>query len=98
MLQAAIATLGAAGKVSDMDLDELESTDKKAKKKDKKKRTAAELEADIGKSVELHVAVDAICILLYAQDLRPMHRTGCFTAKPTAAFKAVESELHAHTI
>ena len=47
-MQAAIATLGAAGKVDDMDLDEVETADKKAKKKDKKKRTAAEVEADIG--------------------------------------------------
>lgn len=47
-LQAAIATLGASGKVADMDLDEVETTEKKIKKKDKKKRTAAEVEADIG--------------------------------------------------
>lgn len=50
-LQAAIATLGASGKVADMDLDEVETTEKKTKKKDKKKRTAAEVEADIGNNV-----------------------------------------------
>ena len=48
VVQAAIATLGTAGKVADMDLDEVETTEKKTKKKDKKKRTAAEVEADIG--------------------------------------------------
>lgn len=44
-MQEAIATLGAAGKVDDMDLDEVETADKKAKKT-KKKRAAEETEAD----------------------------------------------------
>lgn len=65
-MQAAIASLGAAGKVSDMDLDEVETTDKKAKKKDKKKRTAAELEANIG----------MMAALLYA-DYSSLHRGVC---------------------
>ncbi len=47
-LQEAIATLGAAGKVDDMDLDEAEATDKKAKKS-KKKRTAED--AETGQSI-----------------------------------------------
>lgn len=41
VLQEAIASLGAAGKVDDMDLDEAETTDKKSKKS-KKKRSAEE--------------------------------------------------------
>ncbi|KAL3141492.1 hypothetical protein ABBQ32_005054 [Trebouxia sp. C0010 RCD-2024] len=45
-MQAAIATLGANGTVPDMDLDEVETTEKKSKKKDKKKRSAAEVDTD----------------------------------------------------
>ena len=42
-LQEAIATLGAAGKIDDMDLDEAEASEKKSKKS-KKKRTAEDAE------------------------------------------------------
>ena len=66
-MQAAIATLGTAGKVDDMDLDEVETTEKKTKKKDKKKRTAGEVEADIGN--HLVVPVPAVsCIITSIDD------------------------------
>ena len=58
ILQAAIATLGANSTVPDMDLDEVETTEKKSKKKDKKKRSAAE--ADTGNDTVRQV-VDAAC-------------------------------------
>ncbi len=42
-VQEAIASLGAAGKVDDMDLDEADATEKKSKKS-KKKRSAEDTE------------------------------------------------------
>lgn len=62
-LQAAIATLGASGKVADMDLDEVETTEKKTKKKDKKKRTAAEVEADIGNNCAVPIYSSSTCMI-----------------------------------
>lgn len=56
--------MGTAGKVADMDLDEVETTEKKTKKKDKKKRTAAEVEADIGDRLAAPVHA-AVCIITY---------------------------------
>ena len=57
-MQAAIATLAANGTVPDMDLDEVETTEKKSKKKDKKKRSAAE--ADTGNGT-IRQDVDGAC-------------------------------------
>ena len=45
-----------------MDLDEVETAEKKTKKKDKKKRTAAEVEADIGDRLAAPIPA-AACIL-----------------------------------
>lgn len=56
-MQEAIATLGAAGKIDDADLDEVEAADKKAKKSKKKKRAAEEAAADqpaAGQPAALH--------------------------------------------
>ena len=50
-MQEAIATLGAASKVDDMDLDEAEATDKKVKKS-KKKRSAEDAQIGGSRSIE----------------------------------------------
>lgn len=76
-MQAAIATLGSAGKVADMDLDEVETAEKKTKKKDKKKRTAAEVQADIGDRLAATIPA-AACILTSNHDgLASIMSLGC---------------------
>ena len=65
-MQEAIATLGAAGKVDDMDLDEVETADKKAKKA-KKKRAAEETEA--GELGLHHVSMFPVCCSRACLDL-----------------------------